>query len=194
LKAYEDLLSTQEYSTQLRMVWPAQRVGVPPEVRLPAGYRLRTYRPGDEPRFYEVMALAGWPGWDDERLRPWMARILPEGWFFAVHEASSQIVATSMAVHDPQDWHPFGGELGWVACDTAHTGQGLGMAVVGAVTARLLGAGYRNIHLYTEDFRLPALKTYLKIGYIPMLYDADMPERWRAVCEQLRWPFTPEQW
>ena len=95
---------------------------------------------------------------------------------------------------NPEDWHPFGSELGWVACDPAHTGQGLGMTVVGAVTARLLGAGYRNIHLYTEDFRLPALKTYLKTGYIPMLYDADMPERWRAVCEQLRWPFTPEQW
>ena len=35
---------------------------------------------------------------------------------------------------------------------------------------------------------------YLKIGYSPMLYDEDMLERWRAVCQQLRWPFTPEQW
>jgi mycothiol synthase len=184
----------QEPITQLRMAWPAQRLVVPPEVRLPAGYALRTYRAGDEPRFYEVMALAGWPGWNEERLRPWRARILPEGWFFAVHAASDQIVATAMSVHDHQDWHPFGGELGWVAGDPAHAGRGLGKAVVGAVTARLLGMGYRNIHLFTEDYRLPALRTYLKIGYVPMLYDADMPERWRAVCEQVGWPFTPEQW
>lgn len=30
--------------------------------------------------------------------------------------------------------------------------------------------GYHYIHLYTEDWRFAALKTYLKLGYIPYLY------------------------
>lgn len=179
---------------QLQMVWPAYLLDAPSPVRLPPGYALRTYQPGDELRFCEVMALAGWPGWTGESLRSWMSRILPEGWFMAVHEASRAIVATAMALHDHSDEHPFGGELGWVACDPDHRGQGLGMAVSAAVTARLIGAGYRNIHLYTEDWRLPALKTYLKLGYIPYLASPDMGARWQAICAQLGWPFTPDVW
>jgi mycothiol synthase len=176
------------------MVWPEHLLARPPVVHLPAGYTLRTYRPGDEPRFYQVMALAGWPGWDDEKLQSWIARIPPESWFMALHQASGQIVATAMGLHDHSAMHPFGGELGWVAGDPAHAGRGLGMAVCAAVTARLIGAGYRNIHLYTEDWRLAALKIYLKLGYVPFLYTPAMAGRWRAICAQLDWPFAPEQW
>ena len=78
--------------------------------------------------------------------------------------------------------------------DPDHAGRGLGLAVSAAVTARLLQAGYRHIHLYTEHWRLAALKTYLKLGYVPFLYLPEMLARWRALCPQLPWPFTPEPW
>jgi mycothiol synthase len=180
--------------TQLQMVWPAHLLDRPPLVRLSPGYALRTYQPGDEAHFYRVMALAGWPGWDDAKLQPWLARIPPASWFMAVRQDSGEIVATAMGLHDHSPTHPFGGELGWVAAHPAHAGHGLGMAVCAAVTARLLAAGYENIHLYSEDWRLAALKTYLRLGYVPFLYTPDMPERWRVICTQLGWPFTPEQW
>ena len=93
-------LSENESYTQLQMVWPEHLLDAPPAVGLPPGYTLRTYRQGDEPRFYEIMELAGWPGWDDEVLWPWLSKILPEGWFMAIHEESSQIVATAMALHN----------------------------------------------------------------------------------------------
>ena len=179
---------------QLRMVWPEHLLNVPPAVQLPPGYVLRTYRPGDEPRFCELMKLAGWPGWDDEKLRLWLPRILPEGWFMVIHTESDEIVATAMALRDQMEFGRPGGELGWLACDPAHRGKGLGLAVSAAVTARLINEGYRDIHLYTEDWRLAAIKTYLKLGYIPFLYLPEMRERWRAVCIRLQWPFTPEFW
>jgi len=185
-------LGENESYTQLQMVWPERLLNAPPAARLPPGYALRTYRRGDEPRFYEVMELAGWPGWNDEKLQPWLPRILPGGWFMAVHKESGEIVATAMSLHS--EVYPSGGELGWLAGDPAHAGKGLGMVVSAAVTARFIAAGYRNIHLYTEDYRLPALKTYLELGYIPFLYTPEMPERWRAICAQLQWPFTPEVW
>jgi mycothiol synthase len=187
-------MSTNEPYVQLQMVWPEHLLDAPPVVHLPPGYTLRTYRWGDKPRFYKVMELAGWAGWNDERLQPWLARILPDGWFMAVHEASQAIVATAMALHSHSEQHPFGGELGWLAGDPVHAGKGLGMAVSAAVTVRFIGARYRNIHLYTEHWRLAALKTYLKLGYVPFLYAPEMLDRWRAVCAQLQWPFTPEVW
>ena len=59
---------------------------------------------------------------------------------------------------------------------------------------RFASAGYTRIYLKTDDWRLPAIKTYLKLGFIPFLFLPDMEGRWRDVCEKFSWPFTPEQW
>jgi len=179
---------------QLQMVWPTHRLSQPPPVVLPPDYRLRTYRPGDEPRFFEVMALAGWPGWDEAKLKPWLYRMLPEGWLMVVTEADDLIVATAMATHDPTWVRPFSGEVGWVAGDPAHKGRGLGTAVVAAVTARFMEMGYPSIHLFTEHERLPALAIYLRLGYLPLLAGPEVRLLWQAVCAELARPFTPELW
>ena len=52
--------------------------------------------------------------------------------------------------------------------------RGWGMAVSAAVVRRLLRAGYRNIYLFTEDWRLAALRIYLTLGWVPLLYMPDM--------------------
>ena len=69
----------------------------------------------------------------------------------------------------------------------------MGLATCAAVTARFLSAGYRNIYLKTDDFRLPAIKIYLKLGYAPFLFTPEMKARWEAVCRKLDWPFTPQE-
>lgn len=187
-------MSEPRFPTQLQMIWPRVRLATPPAPRVAPGYTLRTYRVGDEARFVDLLRLAGWSNWGDDLLRAWVPRILPDGWFMMVHEASGEIAATAMAVHSHAPEHPFGGELGWVAADPLHLGRGLGKDVAAAVTARLLRGGYRRIHLYTEDFRLPALRSYLSLGYVPFLCAADMAGRWQAVCEGVNWPFMPDTW
>jgi mycothiol synthase len=179
---------------QLRMILPQHLLNSPPQIQLPVGYSLRTYLPGDATRFFEVMSIAGWQGWNDEKLKPGVARILPDGWFMIVDDASNQIVATAMALRDMSEFGSPGGELGWLASDLAHSGKGLGLAVSAAVTARFIREGYRHIHLYTEHWRLTALKTYFKLGYVPFLDLPEMKERWRVICEQLHWQYAPEQW
>jgi mycothiol synthase len=96
---------------QLRMVWPINRP--PPDIRPHPGYELRTYRPGDEPAWYQVMDLAGFTGWNDEKLAPTLKTILPDGWFMAVQRDSGALAASAMATHHPSECHPCGGELGW---------------------------------------------------------------------------------
>jgi mycothiol synthase len=179
---------------QLKMVWPEYLLKYPPEVKVPAGYSLRTFQAGDEPQFYRLMELAGWPGWDAEQLRPWQKAVLAESWFVAKENASGRIVASAMGIHDPAGPNPRGSELGWVAGDPAHAGRGLGRAVCAAVTKRLIESGYRDIHLLTDDWRIAALKLYLKMGYIPLLFAPEMAERWQAICVNLGWPYTPEEW
>lgn len=174
---------------QLQMVWPKTRLNVPPAVEVPAGYELRCWRPSDEAGY---LALLNTPGfefstWDHDRLVATLRQILPDGFVVIEHKASRKIVATAMASHGASEQHPFGGELGWVAADPAHAGKGLGMGVCAAVTRRFLNAGYSDIFLRTDDWRLPAIKTYLKLGYEPLLYCQDMAQRWQDIYTKLNW-------
>jgi mycothiol synthase len=52
----------------------------------------------------------------------------------------------------------------------------------------MLRAGYRRIYLLTDDFRLPAIKTYLRLGFVPFLFEEGMEQRWREVLRRLEWP------
>ena len=187
-------MSEERTKEGLQMVWPGSLLNSPPEVHVPIGYTLRTYRPGDEASFYRLMDLAGFKDWDDEVLRPWFSMILPGGWYFIVDRASHELVATAMAHHRPDAHQPFAGSLGWLAGHPDHAGKGLGMAVSAAVVRRLLQAGYENIYLFTEDWRLAALHIYLTLGWVPLLYMPDMEGRWRTVCDKIGWPFTPDEW
>jgi mycothiol synthase len=172
------------------MIWPARRLGAPPRWELPIGYALRTFRPGDEEDYARLMQSVGFPFARDDVPR-WVDLSLPDGLFFVVHEASGQLVATAGAFDRPLPDLP-GGELGWVAVDPAWRGLGLGYIVSAAVIGRFLTAGFTTIYLLTDDFRLPAIKTYLKLGMVPLLCAPDMEARWRAVCEQLAWDFVPD--
>ncbi len=179
---------------QLQMLWPQSRLGSPPEVTVPEGYGLRTFVAEDAPRYLELMAAAGFEGWDAEVLATRLSRVLPGGFFLAVHGETGESAATAMVTHNPSDMHPFGGELGWVAAHPAHRGRGLGTTVCAAVTRRFLEMGYRRIYLKTDDWRLPAIKVYLRLGYEPFLFARDSAERWREVCKKLSRPFTPDDW
>lgn len=171
--------------SQLQMIWPERLLDSPPKIVIPPGYSLRTYQPGDETRFFEIMELAGWPGWDDARLRPWLYRILPDGWFMVVEDKTHQIAATCMATHDPTWIHPFCGELAWLATDPAYTGRGFGTAVAASVTGRFLEVGYRRIHFYTEYYRLAAIKIYLRLGYVPYLDPPEVSSVWEDIFTKL---------
>lgn len=178
---------------QLQMLWPEELLDVPPVVHVPDGYELRTFRTGDEDAYCRLMAAAGFEGWNTARLQEWLLRVIPDGLFLVESAAADkrEIVATAMATHHPLDLHPFGGGLGWVAGNPEHKGKGLGMTVCAAVTARFIRGGYRRIYLKTDDWRLPAIKIYLKLGYQPFLFLPDMETRWKDVCEKLDWPFAP---
>ena len=187
-------MSEDTPTPQLHMLWPADRLKSAPVVSLAEGYALRTYRTEDAEAMTTLIHLAGFKEWTEKSFRGVLQRALPEGIFFAVHQATGRLAAVATATHNPLELHPFGGELGWVAGDPEHAGKALGVVVCAAVTERFLQARYRRIYIRTDDWRLAAPKTYVKLGYVPFLFQPDMEQRWRSVCEKLDWPFTPDDW
>jgi mycothiol synthase len=172
---------------QLQMVWPERLLGSPPHVRVSEGYAMRQYAEGDADAYLELMVKAGFRSWDHEQIGKTLPSVLPDGFFVIVHRETGRLVATAMARHRPIEHHPFGGELSWVAGDPAHARKGLGMAISAAVVGRFLQAGYRRVYLLTDDQRLPAIRTYLKLGFEPFLVREDMPGRWERIYQQLGW-------
>jgi mycothiol synthase len=140
------------------------------------------------------MDRAGFPGWNMNEFEKWCLKILPDGFFFAIDSATGKLAATAMACHNPTSLHPFGATLSCVAVDPLHRGKGLGYVVSAAVTQRLLHAGYQDIYLETDDWRLAAIKTYLNMGWVPFLYRHDMPARWKKIYATLDLKYTPEPW
>lgn len=178
---------------QLQMLLSERMLTSPPNVAMPEGYELRTFQPEDKTAYIALVNEAGLD-FTEQMLESWLLKVLPDGLFLAIHMPAGEVAATAMAAHNPSDKHPFGGELGWAAASPRHSGKGLGKAVCAAATARFIQAGYRRIYLKTDDWRLPAIRIYLKLGYEPFLYMQDMEERWRVICEKLKQPFTPGKW
>jgi mycothiol synthase len=176
---------------QLWMLCPARLLQSPPAPQLPDGYELRCYAEADEAAYCALMAAAGFENWHHERLEQVKATILRDGFFVIVHRATGKLAATAMTHHNPTPRLPYAGELGWVAADSGHAGRGLGLAVCSAVVCRFAHAGYKTVYLKSDDFRLPAIKTYLKLGFQPFLWTPDAEARWRRVCETLRMPLLP---
>jgi mycothiol synthase len=175
---------------QLHMVVSAERLARPPVWTLPEGYALRCFREGDNAEYVRLMAAAGFEGWNDEKIADLQMRVLPNGFFVIEHLAKRRLVATATAQHRPIKPFRYGGELGWVAGDPKHRGKGLGLAVCAAVVKRLIDAGYFNVFLLTDDFRLAAIRIYFKLGFVPALITPDMDDRWRTVCAQLGTDFN----
>jgi mycothiol synthase len=123
-----------------------------------------------------------------------MAKIIPEGWFFAIENESHSATGTAMCLHNYTGKTPFAGDVGWLACDSRHRGHGLGYSLTAYATNRFLSAGYTKIQLHTESWRLPAIKTYLKLGYLPVVCDQAVYYLWEKVCRQINWEFSPDTW
>lgn len=173
---------------QLHMILSSDKAPRKAPSRLPPGYRLRTYRPGDEAGILEVLALAGFDGWDLPSIADYMQAPERTAGTHVITFAGLIVAVTFASQETPV---PRVGRLDFVAADPKHEGRDVGLAVCHAVVRYLFSQRYPCIVLSTDDWRLPAIKTYLKLGFRPKIIRHDMPDRWRRILEKLDWPCEP---
>lgn len=161
---------------QLEMVWPG--VPLPAVPPVPSGFSLRNFVPDDRKAYLKLMRKTFG---HEHPLDYWSEHVLPGGFFVVVDERSAAIASTCMASHHPSARHPEGGNLGWLATDPAYAGRGLGTIASVAVTRRLVAAGYSRPYLTTDDFRHAAIRLYLKMGWIPYVFNEATADRWKVV-------------
>jgi len=161
--------------------------GLPPVV-IPAGYRLRTYAPGDEEAWARIMNTGIGQSHTAERCRANLIerpQFRPEGLFFAVTE-EGEAVGSACAWRRPEE-APESGYVHMVCVTPEHHGHKLGYWLSLAALHRFREWELVDALLDTDDFRIPALQTYFDLGFVPLLREEDptQAERWAKVVEAL---------
>ena len=146
------------------------------------GYDLRTFRPGDEGAWIALLSTGDFGIWDRPRLDRMLAGerapIPLAGVFFVTLE--DQPVGTACTFLHPGENGDIP-ELGWVVVYPIHRGHGLGQQVCGATLGFIRDLSHNYAYLLTEDFRLPAIKMYLRLGFEPEMADPSHPGQWEAL-------------
>jgi mycothiol synthase len=108
---------------------------------------------------------------------------------FVIQERSSSAwVGTIGAVHNPaatRFYFPGGGELGYLVVTPEHRRRGLGAALITRALRRLHQGGYRNIFLGVQSWRLPAIRSYVRVGFQPFIHAPELVPRWESVFAAL---------
>ena len=106
----------------------------------------------------------------------------PERVFFMRHARMDVATAAAPVTAEGVGW------LHMVGVHPAYEGMGCGFCVSLAALRSLQALGVRECLLKTDDFRLPAVKIYLDLGFEPMYEpdDEEMKSRWEAVFAKLK--------
>ena len=167
---------------QLRMI--RRNLDSLPEVEIPDGYTLRAYQAGDEQVWAEIMST-GIGDWTTEKCREALTsqpQFLPDGLFFATFDGNP--VGSACAWRkSPDEWKS--GYLHMVCVLPEHRGKQLGHMLTLAVLHYFHTHGFQEVWLDTDDFRLPAIKSYLRLGFEPYYFDDSHLERWKMILEKL---------
>ena len=153
-----------------------------PDLTIPDGFILRDFMDGDEAD-WNRMVIDVWAVDFNEAIRSHRF-FTPERVKFIC--ADGKPVATATAWRDDNDETL--GRVHMVASDPAFRGKGLGCQVTSAVLHQMRKEGRVYADLTTDDFRLPAIKTYLKLGFEPVITHESHLGRWKKVYENLGLP------
>ncbi len=148
-----------------------------PELTPPAGFHIRSFEPGDEKDWENIIGssfetprtiktvMADDPGFEPKRI------------FFAV--CDDVPVATAAAWYHPL-WGQEYGYLFFVAVTPEYRGRYLGYAVSLAALHRFVEEHREQAVLETDDHRIAAIKTYLRLGFHPHLTE-ETRLRWQSI-------------
>ena len=170
---------------QLRLRRPLE-APLPPERPLPQGSVVRAYAPGDEAAWAEVLHHNGRLGdWDEARIRAMIGRDEPElrleGTFFAVRSGELVATACSLSHRSPTPDREVL-EIGWVGVVPCARGHGLAYILSRQILAHWQARVVGDVFVLTDDWRVPAIVTYLQLGFRPEIVHSNQVERWHTLA------------
>jgi len=158
-----------------------------PPVVLPAGHALRDYLPVSEAAWLAIHQVAD----------PW--HTFTAAFFAQQFGTDAALLAARQLYLCAADGNPIGtstawfvdapdqpcGRVHWVAIRPEQQGRGLGRPLLVATLRRLRELGHRSALLTTSTARLPALRLYLRHGFVPETTTPEARTAWLAILPHL---------
>lgn len=158
-----------------------------PVIPLPEGYVLRTFREGDEVGIARVYAESMLGNETPEAVRKTIMEhpcYTPQRVFVVEHAGTLAGTAAAWIANG----NPGVGYLHMVGTLPEHRGRRLGSILTIAAIEYSRNEGFTRQQLATDEWREPALRMYLDLGYDPLITDDTHPARWEALVEKLGRP------
>ena len=173
-------MSQEKKLKQLRMI--KLNMSDIPEANVFGDYKLRVLCSDEKIKWEEICTKSFGYETDFKKIIEDMKGYTDDG-VFGIFD-KDKLIATGTALLDQKsNGH---GYVHMIAADAGYSGKRLGYEITAAVLRRLRNEGFDKAELTTDDFRLPAIKTYLNLGFIPDLsVDETMCERWGKIFEIL---------
>jgi mycothiol synthase len=154
-----------------------------PSVTPPVGFEIRPIESGEEESAGQALGSAFEDSWPVERVKAELSESeFVKTMFVAVKDG--RVAATASAAYNA-DWGT-AGYIHYVAVHPEFQGHALGYWVSLSCLQEFVKLGYTSGVLHTDDFRIPAIKTYLKLGFeLDVNAHPSYRRRWRAICKQL---------
>ena len=169
---------------QLRMV--RHSLEKLPRLQCPDGYHIRTYQNGDEAHWAQIMDTAfvdkGRTAQDTYANVINQPNFDPDGFCFVVHKDIP--IGTACAWNRHLRGKPIG-YIDMLAVLPEHTGHKLGKWLTVFLLYYFKAQHVSSVMLDTDDFRLPAIKNYLNLGFVPVYVRENHVLRWRNIFEKL---------
>jgi mycothiol synthase len=163
------LAVTASKGTDISMYRPHLRDG--PNARpLPDGCRLRLPGRDDEPQLAALHGSAFAEPWDEERVASTLTRAEDVKAVYGVF-CQNELVATASSQYLPGR-DPHAGFVHWEATHPSQRGKGLAAVLLERLLKDFAARGHPSARLFTQPERLPAIRTYLKFGFVPE-YEVD---------------------
>jgi len=153
-------------------------------IQLPDGYSIRSYKPGDGVGWCKC-CIEGGLGIEEISQAVFATKMLedptvkPENIYFLISPSGD--IAGTVTYQHTSDSNT--GCIHMVAIEKSYQGKGLAAPLNMYAVQKMLDDGKKRIILQTDDWRIPAIKTYLRIGFAPEIKDAEMESRWGKILQ-----------
>jgi len=151
-------------------------------VVLPVGYTIRPISVEEGCLWEQVMdrSFGGYPAGDFHKIMVMNYDYDPERVRIMFDEHGTPC-ATASSWRQHYRWGAGIGYVLFVGVVKAYQGRGLGYQMTLHLLHDFVKNGFNTAILETDDYRRPALKTYLKLGFIPRIVHANQYARWEKI-------------
>jgi mycothiol synthase len=151
-------------------------------ISVPEGYTVRHYKEGDGLQWEKIIKASFNYESNFKKEIAQSENFKPEKVWFVCHE--DKPVATATTWYNG-NWDKSIGYLHMVGILPEYSGKSLGLKACLAALHEMKREGRSSAVLNTDDFRLPAIKTYFRLGFEKQLTHESHQGRWKDIMEKL---------